>query len=227
MFACLKGCLCMSQHTHTHALITRCVKYIQNYVYSRHKTVYKYVLQHSVTTFFIIVQFKYISHMQIIIYIYIIDILRVILERVNILLILAPGFNKVFYSIANDVNGSGWMINSLNMSNISPGTHPRVNYRRPTAFWCAVLHANAEFAMVCPVQYLHLFALLRISVVSLFCFIIIPVWISNYIHYKVWGVITCPLLYFNGAIDVALVIDKRIHTTLYRACGYLSNPCWN
>ena len=27
---------------------------------------------------------------------------------------------------------------------------------------------------------------------------LIPAWINNYIHYKVWGVITYPLLNFNG-----------------------------
>ena len=29
--------------------------------------------------------------------------------------------------------------------------------------------------------------------------ILIPAWISNYIHYKVWGEITYPFLNFNGA----------------------------
>ena len=30
-------------------------------------------------------------------------------------------------------------------------------------------------------------------------FTLIPAWISNYIHYKVWGEITYPFLNFNGA----------------------------
>ena len=28
---------------------------------------------------------------------------------------------------------------------------------------------------------------------------LIPAWISNYIHYKLWGEITYPFLNFNGA----------------------------
>ena len=28
----------------------------------------------------------------------------------------------------------------------------------------------------------------------------IPAWISNYIHYKMWGEITYPVLNFNGCI---------------------------
>ena len=39
-----------------------------------------------------------------------------------------------------------------------------------------------------------------------------PAWISNYIHYKVWGEITYPCLNFNGATVV----------TLNWACDYLS-----
>ena len=43
------------------------------------------------------------------------------------------------------------------------------------------------------------------------CLNLIPVWISNYIHYTVWDEITYSFPNFNGA-----------HTTLYQECDYLS-----
>ena len=42
---------------------------------------------------------------------------------------------------------------------------------------------------------------------------LIPVWISNYIHYKVWDEIT---------YRWSLGMDEKIHPTLYWPCNYLS-----
>ena len=49
---------------------------------------------------------------------------------------------------------------------------------------------------------------------------LIPAWISNYIHYKVWDEITYPFLFlnFNGCLGV----DKQFHPTHYNGCYYLS-----
>ena len=44
---------------------------------------------------------------------------------------------------------------------------------------------------------------------------LIPAWISNYIHYKVWDEITCPFPNFNGAIiEVWEWIRNLSHTLL-------------
>ena len=51
---------------------------------------------------------------------------------------------------------------------------------------------------------------------------VIPVWISNYIHCKVWDEITYPFLNFNGCNHRSLGMDKLFHLTLYQACNYLS-----
>ena len=45
---------------------------------------------------------------------------------------------------------------------------------------------------------------------------LVPAWISNCFHYKVWDEITYPFLNFN------VTMDKKFHPTLYRACDYLS-----
>ena len=50
---------------------------------------------------------------------------------------------------------------------------------------------------------------------------LISAWLSNYIHYKVWGEITYPFLNFNGAIvEVQEQVSNFIHTL--QACNYLS-----
>ena len=53
------------------------------------------------------------------------------------------------------------------------------------------------------------------------CFSLIPIWVSNYIHYKEWGDIRYPFPNFKGAI-IEVWEWIRFHPTLYGACDYLS-----
>ena len=48
---------------------------------------------------------------------------------------------------------------------------------------------------------------------------LIPVWISNHIHYRLWDAITYPSSNFSG-------MDKDIHPTLYRVCWNKVTPCY-
>ena len=56
---------------------------------------------------------------------------------------------------------------------------------------------------------------------------LIPAWINNHIHYKVWDEITYPFLNFDGANYLSipklrsLGMDKYFHPTLYNGCDYL------
>ena len=43
------------------------------------------------------------------------------------------------------------------------------------------------------------FTLNKLNMVGMNPYHLIPAWISNYIHYKLWGEITYPFLNFNGA----------------------------
>ena len=54
---------------------------------------------------------------------------------------------------------------------------------------------------------------------------LIPAWISNYIHYKVWGEIIYPFLNFNGVtIEVKeWIIDVIPHILM----GVITYPCWD
>ena len=51
------------------------------------------------------------------------------------------------------------------------------------------------------------------------CFTLIPAWMSNDIHYKVWDEITCPFPIFNYW---SLGMDKLFHPTFNWACDYVS-----
>ena len=42
---------------------------------------------------------------------------------------------------------------------------------------------------------------------------LIPAWISNYIHYKMWGEITYPFLNFNGATVLKIGTLSTSHET--------------
>ena len=54
---------------------------------------------------------------------------------------------------------------------------------------------------------------------------LIPAWINNYIHYKVWDEITYPFLNFNGAIvDVWEWISNFIPHYTWHVITY---PCWD
>ena len=54
---------------------------------------------------------------------------------------------------------------------------------------------------------------------------LIPVWISNYIHYKVWDEITYPFQNFNGCIvEVWEWISNSIPLYIEHVITY---PCWD
>ena len=54
---------------------------------------------------------------------------------------------------------------------------------------------------------------------------LIPAWISNCIHYKVWDEITYSFPNFNGWSRWSLGMEKLFHPTPYWACDYLSMLC--
>ena len=62
------------------------------------------------------------------------------------------------------------------------------------------------------------------------CINLIPVWISNYIHYQVWGVILYPLPNFNNCTTIAWELKSNFiplfigHVTTY-PCWIKVNPC--
>ena len=51
---------------------------------------------------------------------------------------------------------------------------------------------------------------------------LIPAWVHNYIHYKMWDEITNPFPDFNGANVEVWEWDKLFHTTLHCTRDYLS-----
>ena len=54
---------------------------------------------------------------------------------------------------------------------------------------------------------------------------LIPVWMNNYIHYKVWDGITYPFPNVNGA---ALNVWEWVSTFIPHFTGYvITYPCWN
>ena len=54
---------------------------------------------------------------------------------------------------------------------------------------------------------------------------LIPAWISDYIHYKVWDEITYPFLNFNGA--TVEVSDWKCNFIMHFTRRVFTYPCWD